>query len=292
MGAFSIKDIEQISGIKAHTIRIWEKRYGILAPCRSETNIRQYTDNDLRKILNIATLNKNGRKISRLAKLSDDELYAETYEFLANQSDFSNIIDSLILYMLDYDEARYRQSLDKHIANYGFELTLKDIIFPFLMRVGLRWQTGILDPSHEHFATSIIREYIFSEIKALPVPSSNANPVVFFLPENEYHDITLLSYLYVTKKSGIATLNLGQSIPLEYLVGTVKSINAKALFTSITTTSMSESVEHFVEELATLFPDRIIFISCRHITSSALAMYPNMHLITSYHDYLHKIESC
>jgi len=164
---YNIKDLEKLSGIKAHTIRIWEKRYALLEPQRTDTNIRYYTSNDLKKLLNISLLNKNGIKISRIAEFTENELNEKVIELTSRNSDVEDQIQSLIMSMFYLNTQKFEKLLTISYINRGFESTFSDILLPFLIKVGFLWQTGTITAAQEHFASNIIRQKILVAIDGL-----------------------------------------------------------------------------------------------------------------------------
>ena len=162
MAVYSIKELEKLSGIKAHTIRIWEKRYNLIEPHRTNTNIRYYTDSDLKKILNVAVLNRQGIKISNIAKLNDLELKEEIIRVSRSHYSNEDIIDSLIIAMFDLDEYKLLSIIEKSISRIGFTSTVTDVLYPMLDKVGILWQSGDIYPAHEHFLSNLLRQKIIA----------------------------------------------------------------------------------------------------------------------------------
>jgi MerR family transcriptional regulator, light-induced transcriptional regulator len=214
MAKYSIKDLERLSGIKAHTIRIWEKRYKLIEPSRTSTNIRFYSDSDLKRILNISILNKNGFKISKIAQLSYEELHKHVLEVCADTSDFASQIENLVLAMVDLNEEKFEKIFSGIILRNGFEDSIVKIIYPFFEKIGYLWQTGAINPIQEHFVSNIIRQKLIvaidSQIVAL---EDGAKSFTLFLAEDELHEIGLLFYNYLIKKAGHKVVYFGQSVP-------------------------------------------------------------------------------
>lgn len=232
---YSIKDLERVSGIKAHTLRIWEQRYNILHPERTETNIRYYSNSDLRRILNISLLNNNGYKISNIAKLSDDKLVQEVEKFLGSYKDESHQIENLVLCLMDMDEARFETTLNNSIQHFGFENTIEKIVFPFLRHMGNMWLTGLITPAQEHYISNLVRQKIIVGIDGIPSESKpEGKRFLFFLPSQELHEMGLLYSYYLAKKEGHKCFYLGQSVPLEDLVVISKSTNPDYMVCIIT----------------------------------------------------------
>lgn len=218
MKTFSITDIENLTGIKAHSIRIWEQRYNIISPKRTQTNIRYYDDNDLCLFLNIATLIENGYKISKIAELNSAEI-CETVKTL--RLDYYNVnvqVQSLSNAMLKMNETEFDQIFEECIASLGLQQTIENIIFPFMRKVGFMWQVGAINIAHEHFATHKIEQRLIAEHTHLKQKTNeNQKKYLLFLPPNETHQIGLLYTQYLLKLTGHKVLYLGQNLPFESL---------------------------------------------------------------------------
>ena len=179
---YFIKDIENITGIKAYTLRIWEQRYGMLVPKRTETNIRYYEEDDLKYMMNIAILNANGIKISRIAQMDRDEVQSKTVSVSENNSGHQSQISTLTTAMFDFDEKEFNKTLSINILQSGMEQTTTQIIFPFLQHVGVLWLGGSIHIAHEHFITNLIKQRMFVAIDQVNiVPNSDAKKYLLFL---------------------------------------------------------------------------------------------------------------
>lgn len=239
MTEFSIKDLESFTGIKAHTIRMWEQRYGLLEPQRTATNIRFYTDNDLKKLLNVSLLNALGYKISRIAEMTDDEITAVIREASQNQSKEQHYLNMLKISMLNYDEELFYSITNSYIEEVGVERTFVQLIIPFMNQVGLLWLTSAICPAQEHFISNLIRQRLFSLIDTHhdeQVPTET--PFIMYLPQGEIHDISLLLIHYMAKARGFKSIFLGQSVPFDDLLEVAKKF-PKARFVSYSTTTPS-----------------------------------------------------
>lgn len=286
MASYSIKELENLSGIKAHTIRIWEKRYGIIKPARTETNIRYYCDDDLKRLLNIAILNKFGMRISSISKLSDKEMSEKVIQFSSNISDSESNIDNLILAMVDLDEYKFDRILSRYIMHEGFENTVVNIIFPYFQRIGLLWQTGAINPAHEHFVSNLFRQKLLVAIdNILITDKKDVKKYILFLPEGEYHELALLFYNYMIKKSGKLVYYLGSSVPFSALAETVKMVNPDYLFASITTTMTKEDVGEYFKKLSEAFPKQQIFATGLQIQDNYSNLPSNIVKISSLADF-------
>ncbi|MEX0883706.1 MAG: MerR family transcriptional regulator, partial [Cyclobacteriaceae bacterium] len=201
MKYYSIKDLEQLSGIKAHTLRIWEQRYKILKPKRTETNIRYYDDDDLKLILNVALLNDNGFKISKIAKLNMEDIKSEILKLTERSFKFDDQIHALIIAMVELDEERFEKIISTNILKIGFELTMINIIYPFLSKIGILWQTGSIHPGQEHFISNLVRQKLIVAIDG-QMYTGGGKKFLLFLPEGELHEISLLFSSYLLKSNG------------------------------------------------------------------------------------------
>ena len=216
---FSIKDLENLSGVKAHTIRIWEKGYNLLKPKRSKTNIRHYDLNNLQKLLNISFLNSNGFKISKIAALYETELAPKTRELAFMGKNDSQAIVAFKLAMLNFDQILFYNTYNSLLEEKSFRTIFYEVFIPLLFDLGMLWQTNTISPSHEHFLTVHIKQKILVHIERLQStdPRPSTKTVVLFLPENETHDLGLLFINYEILSLGYHTIFLGENIPLNNL---------------------------------------------------------------------------
>lgn len=237
---YSISDLEQLSGIKAHTIRIWEKRYGIIAPRRTATNIRYYSNSDLRKLLNISLLNQHGYKISDISHMSDTEVAEKVSSISLTQNDDTQ--ERLMVSLLDMDELLFSKVVERMIIRDGFEQCIIRGIFPFLARIGIMWQTGAINAAQEHFLSNLIRNKIIAATEQLTIPTSaDSRVVVLFLPEGELHEIGLLFYNYLFRRKGYRTIYLGQSVPYGSLERIYEVTRPSIVVTAVTSPTASEA---------------------------------------------------
>ena len=280
MAQYSIKDLEKLSGIQAHTIRIWEKRYHLVTPKRTTTNIRVYTDEDLKRLLNVAVLNHNGLKISKVAKLSENEMKERIIQLSSDPSNFDNQIESLVVSMVDLNEQKFESILQTQIDQLGFEEVFIKIIYPLLVKIGVLWQTGNIHPAQEHFVSNIIKKKLFTAIDSI---SSKYDGVKFimYLPEGEYHEIGLLFYTYLLKKNGFQPIYLGQSVPFEDLISAQKAYNADYLFTSFVTTLQDFTFSDYILELSKTFKKQKVFIPGSIVQKIEVKRVPNIIKIKS-----------
>ena len=262
MAVYSIKDLEKLSGIKAHTIRIWEQRYSILAPQRTKTNIRYYQDEDLRTLLNVALLNKNGIKISKIAKMKEEELAEKIAAISEINFEDGTQLDALTISMIEMDENKFDRIINTNIDQIGFERTMMEVIYPFLDKLSLLWLTGSITPVQENFISYLIRQKIISAINVTPLSSgSEVEKIILYLPEGERQELSLLFMHYLLKSRGRHVLYLGQDISLSDLVDANRIQKPSFIFTMITETFAKEPVQNYVDRLAETFPDTKILLS-------------------------------
>jgi DNA-binding transcriptional MerR regulator len=261
---YSIKDLERLSGIKAHTLRIWEQRYDILKPERTETNIRYYRDADLKRILNISLLNNNGYKISKISKLTDEEIVKEVEKLLTTYKSESDQIENLIICLMELDEDRFEKTISNSVIHFGFENTVEKIIFPFLKQLGNMWQVGMITPAQEHFVSNLIRQKIIVGIDQLnPGRVSNAETIVFFLPNGELHELGLLYCHFLAKSRGHRCIYLGQSVPYEDVVTISKSVKPNKMVAVFTAKLSDMDIEAYMQLLHSALPDTQFLVSGR-----------------------------
>ncbi len=251
---YSIRDLERLSGIKAHTLRIWESRYGIIEPRRTETNIRYYLDPDLKKVLNIAALVNAGHRISKVAGLSDSELRNMVLDQMQNTERSDAHLHALQLAMLDFDQELFEKVLDQSIVRMGTERAFNEVVAAFIRNLGLLWQTDAITVAHEHFVTNLIKQKLFASIDRLAVsPRPGAPFNLLFLPATEMHEMALLYLHFLLRKKGERSLYLGQDVPLEFLAEVRPKLNPDRLVCMITTAPRTEDVASFAESLARMF---------------------------------------
>ncbi|GAB3845055.1 MerR family transcriptional regulator [Hymenobacter terrigena] len=254
MGHFSISDLEQLSGIKAHTIRMWEQRYGLLRPVRTATNIRMYCDDDLRRLLNVTTLCGRGQRISQVAKLSDAEIAAAVLACCDDSHDYHRQVNALLAAMLGFDEPRLNQLLSEATARLGFENMMLRVAYPLLQRIGLMWMAGTVDLSQEHMLAHLLRQKLLAATDALPGVPATARRWVLFLPADELHELALLFMNYLLRARGQHTLYLGQNLPNSGLPHVNAAYRPDAVVTVLTTQPERSRVAEYTHELRTLFP--------------------------------------
>jgi len=291
MATYSIKDLEHLSGIKAHTIRIWEKRYKLINPSRTATNIRYYNDDNLRQLLNIAVLSKNGIKISKIIKLSDAELADKVLLFTQNVNRLDSVIESLIISMLELDENKFDRYLSNIIINLGFEEAFIKILLPFFERVGFLWQTGAILPAHEHFVSNMIRQKLIVAIDNHKDQNLNKkNQFLLFLPEGEMHELSLLFCQYLLIKRGFKVYYLGQSLPYSNLQNLNHSCTFDYILTILTMPIPENKMKKFIDELSSSFSQVTIFIAGPQLATLSFKIPSNILQINSHQEFIEQID--
>lgn len=276
MGQYSIKELEQLSGIKAHTIRIWEKRHNIISPQRTATNIRYYSDEDLKKIINVSMLNTQGLRISKIAQMSAEEINSLILEKSEAKTDASIYVDQLVVAMVSMEEELFEKTLDQVVKKIGLEECVTQIIYPFMEKIGVLWQTKKINPAQEHFISNLIRQRIIVSIAALPLPGKKARKAMLFLPEGEVHEIGLLFFNYITRKRGINTLYLGQSVPYEDLKSVYKIHQPALIITSFISSPGPRHLEKYILQLSADFPQSLILASGLLVRNTAFTIPKNV----------------
>lgn len=279
MAQYSIKELEELSGIKAHTIRIWEKRYRLLAPRRTATNIRLYSDDDLKRIITVSLLNNQGLKISKIANLSPADVAKKVTEISETQGSPEVHIDRLVVAMVDLDEDQLEAILNELIHRLGFEKTILDIVYPFLERIGVLWLTGHITPIQEHFISNLLRQKILVAVDRLPQARKGAAKIILFLPDGELHELGLLFSHYLVKKAGFRGYYMGQSVPIEDVQWFCRNESPVAMITSITTSPAPHSVERYLQNLCSEHPGIAVFAAGRHLGKMALKIPQNLHIL-------------
>jgi len=250
MNAFTIKDLENLSGIKAHTIRIWEQRYGFLKPQRTGTNIRYYSNEELKTILNIALLNKYGYKISHIDKMSSAEIAEKITALTQTEAQQEKTINDLLQYMIDLDMAAFEALLDNQIKAKDIDRVIMQVIFPFLEKVGILWVTSHIIPAQEHLVSNIIRQKMIVGIEKAHSYMHSTKTALLFLPEGEHHELGLLFSLYLFKGHGINTLYLGADSPMNDVAFVIRQKKPDFIFTHLISLPTNFNFDKFISGLA------------------------------------------
>ncbi len=261
MNTFTIRDLENLSGIKAHTIRIWEQRYNLLTPRRTDTNIRYYSNDDLRTILNISLLKRFGYKISDINNMSHNDVVSKVAALNSGEALQERIINDLIQLMIVMDNTGFEKLIDKQIAIIGTEKTITQILFPFFVRIGILWQTGHINPAQEHLITNITRQKIIVGIDQASPVIKRKKTFLLFLPEGEFHEIGLLFVHYLLKKHGVEVCYLGTNVPIKDARFVAEIKKSDFIYLHLTVAPQIFTTEKFLKILSGNFPAKKIIIS-------------------------------
>ncbi|HNX57285.1 MAG TPA: MerR family transcriptional regulator [Prolixibacteraceae bacterium] len=288
MAKYSIKDLEHFSGIKAHTIRIWEKRYGLLDPHRTDTNIRLYTDDDVRKILNVSMLVKNGYKISNVASFSGSKIQSEVLRINQHLNDTNKNIDQLLFQTVNLNAVGFESLLDEMIQKNGFRKTLEQVVYPFFGRIGVLWQAGSIFVTHEHFVSNLIRNRLINETYKVKGEELSGK-MLLYLRENEWHELGLLYYNYLATQAGLQCVYFGQSLPFEDLKSLLINEKYDFVVTSFVHFIEKSELEDYLSELSGLVSEGHIIISGRHVVFNKPKLPANVTLVKNANEFIRKI---
>ena len=284
MGQYSIKDVEVLSGIKAHTLRVWEKRYDFLKPRRTDTNIRFYDDQQLKLLLNIGTLNRKGFKISRIADMNQKQLSDEILR-TSEPSNPDDQTDALVKSLIDFDSDTFENIVDSAVAETGFENAATNLLFPFMIRTGVLWSAGTIRPAQEHFVTNLFRRKIIAAIDNLSTKrNEKSKRYLLFLPEGETHELLLLFTEYLLKRYGQKTVYLGSSVPISDLAFMRDTFMPDALvvYISIATEGLN-AIEYF-KNISSLFSASKIISGGAQVLEIAHLLPANISVVRSITD--------
>ncbi len=260
MGVYAIKDLEKLTGIKAHTLRIWEQRYELIVPNRTNTNIRFYDDEQLRKLLNIALLNRNGYKISHIAKMPMEEIQ-EVVQNLNEIDPQTSQSDALTIAMIDMDEQRFFNIIDARTDAIGFEQMMLQTIFPFLDKLYLLWLTGSINGAHENFISNLIRQKIIGAIDKMKPNNQDNKKFLLYLPEGEMHELSLLFMYYLLRVRSFQVIYLGQNISINDVGFTVRAHKPDYVFTMISEAYIKKPIQVYINELEKSCPNTTLLLS-------------------------------
>jgi len=261
MDSFTIKDLENLSGIKAHTIRIWEQRYQFLKPSRTGTNIRYYSNEELKKVLNIALLNKYGFKISHIDKMNEGEVRDKILSLTQLEAQQERIVNELIQCMVDLEVERLEEILDSYIRSRGIERTITQIIFPYMEKIGILWVTNHVNPAQEHIVSNIIRQKLIVGIESVSTSIKVNKTILLFLPEGEYHELGMLFMYYLLKSRGVSTIYLGANVPLNDVEYVVNLKKPNFLYSHLTSVGHNFNFDKFILSITKRFAGTPIIIS-------------------------------
>ncbi|MBD0286902.1 MAG: MerR family transcriptional regulator [Flavisolibacter sp.] len=258
---FTIRDIENLCGIKAHTLRIWEQRYTFFSPQRKSSKHRIYDNEDLKQLLRISFLYHNGWKISRIAALSPVETLNEVQKLSFQQTKTETYVLQLLESALDFDEPSFIQLLDKLIEQLGFETCITEICYPYLQRIGQLWVTDHVVPAQEHFSSYLIQHKIIAETDKLPLVASEADTILLCTPKDEHHELPLLYIHYLLKKNGWQTIYMGANVRIAQIRQILSEKEVQFLFLHLITNLTKVSIDDFIEDVCTSFRQQTIVAS-------------------------------
>lgn len=282
MAKYSIKDLEHLSGIKAHTLRIWEQRYNLFNPKRTDTNIRYYDQNDLKLVLNVSLLKDNGFKISKIAEMPMDEIYEEVNRVSEKTTSFADQVYALTLSMIDLDEQRFEKIIATNTLKLGFERTMMNVISPFLSKIGIMWQTDSVNPAQEHFISNLIRQKLMVAIDGqYPILDQDAKKYLLFLPEGELHEISLLFANYLIKARQNRVIYLGQSMPMHDLSMAYEVYQPDYLLTVLTTRTGDMTAQEYINKLSDKFPASTVLVSGSQVIGQDLDLPENVQAVAN-----------
>ena len=250
---FSIKDLENLSGIKAHTIRIWEKRYNILEPMRSTTNIRNYDTHNLQKLLNIVLLHNYGYKISRIAEHSSEKIELLVREIISEKSTKNHAINAFKLAMMNFDQVLFFKTYANLLSEKSFREIFYEVMIPLMNEIGLLWQSGTITPAQEHFISYLIKQKLLVNTEKIQVlePTRTDKIFVLYLPENEIHELGLMYLNYEILLNGYKTIYLGESVPVESLKYMKQYFDNIIYVSYLTVQPTRDDVNDYLKEIAT-----------------------------------------
>ena len=250
---FSIKDLENLSGIKAHTIRIWEKRYNILEPMRSDTNIRSYDIRNLQKLLNIVLLHNYGYKISKIATLDQNEMNKLAKDIISEKSAKNHAISTFKMAMMNFDQSLFFQTYNQLLNEKTFREVFYTVFIPLMQELGFLWQTETITPAHEHFITYLIKQKLLINTEKVQIlePTKTDKVFVLFLPLNEIHELGLMYLNYEILLNGYQTIFLGESIPVSSLMDLKNSFEKISFLSYLTVEPDQDEVNNYIAELET-----------------------------------------
>lgn len=278
MDLFSISQLAQFSGVKAHTIRMWEQRYNALNPQRSEGNTRYYDNSQLTRLLNIVSLMDEGYKVSELCRLSDEELTKRLKQVKNNnspQNPEEYYVSRLIAAGMAYDEWHFEKVFSHCLLRMGIQQTYLKVLYPLISRMGMMWAQTEFLPGHEHFISNILRQKFFTALDALPPVLRDEKGWLLFLPENEFHELGLLHAHYLIRSSGRKSYYLGANLPFESLLSSAKQIDPDNLLFFMVHNETQERAQAYLDQLHDLFPDKNIYVSGKPELLESLSFHPN-----------------
>lgn len=245
MNRYSISQIVSFTGINSHSLRVWERRYDFIKPRRTETNIRYYTDSELRKLLNVKVLLAHGYKLGKISSFSDEDINKLAFETTEVKTlDNEEVINRLVLAMLELDEISFDKIIRSQIAEKGLQDVVIHMFYPFLIRIGVMWTTKKSTVAEEHFVANLIRQQLIAGINALPIPDNSANKIIMLLPNKEDHELGLLLASFIAKKNGWRVYYLGRKVPINNIDYLIEKLNVDMILTMFTISDKEKIKSH------------------------------------------------
>ena len=275
MVVYSIKDIEEITGVKAHTLRIWEKRYDIIKPERTKTNIRYYTEDHLKYILNLTLLNNNGFKISQIAGMSETEIKEHTYRLSKSDESIEDQLDVLTIGVINMDDNTVNYVLDKYIHEHGFEKTIDLLINPFLEKLSSFWISGSVKSVHESFISEILRQKTSIEIQKLKQPDPKQKKIMLYLGPDEKQELSILFLHYLLRSKGLNTILVGFDLSIKDVLDAHQILEPDYIYTIINQEVKDHSIETYINYIAKSIKETTFVLSGYLVFSSQLTLPDN-----------------
>ena len=291
MNSFSISQLAQFSGVKAHTIRIWEQRYNALKPNRTEGNTRYYDNEQLRRLLNIVSLADLDYKVSELCTMPDKKLFKLIEKLNAANVDksYEYFISNLISAGINYDEPGFEKIFSHCILRYGMKEAYLKIIYPMLVRMGLMWSADTIPPAHEHFISNLLRQKFLTAIDSLPLAKPQSDSWLLFLPENEFHEMGLLFASYLLRVSGKKVIYLGCNLPFQSLEMILKNASPNNLLLFFVHHNLPDDTQEYLNNLSSQFKGKNIFVASDQKLTSQLKKRNNIRFLHSVEDLERKL---
>ena len=287
MAIYSINDLEKLSGIKSHTIRIWEQRYGILHPKRTDTNIRFYEDDDLQKLLNVALLNRHGFRISKIAEMSKEDMTEQVSTVSNFKFDIDAQLDVLTLSVIEMDEIKFARIFDNHVEQLGFEQAMLEVIYPFMEKLSLLWLSGSIKPVQENFITQLIRNKLIAAIEKEPIAADRkVSKFILYLPKDEQQELSILFMQYLIKRRGFRVVNLGANLALVDLKDACQIHKPDYVFTVLSETFNREPLQRYLTNLQAAAPGSHLLLTGYLVASQPIPNLENATILPSLDDAL------
>lgn len=286
MDSFSISELARFSGVKAHTIRMWEQRYNALKPHRTEGNTRYYDSSQLRRLLNIVSLADLNYKVSELCVMTDKTLFGLVEELNAESGNKTHeyFIAHLVSAGMSYDETGFEKIYSHCILRYGMKETYLGVIYPMLVRIGLMWAADAIPPAHEHFISNLLRQKVFTAIDSISFAPPESDSWLLFLPENEFHEIGLLFANYLIRSYGKKVIYLGSNVPFQSLITAVHTTRSKNLLLFFVHSDFPEDAKQYLLKMTSEFKGAHIFVATDQQFSEKIGKLKKIRFLNSPED--------